>query len=131
MSRRSFLYDLLVNDPELLASHGGRVYQSSAMLTAKVRKPFMVYHIGNDTSEMLTDTHPAHRIFFQVYIHDEPGDYVRIDDLGDRTKELLAGRVSAQDNIQLTRFLERSQDLKDETFNTIFNYLRFQWVLGS
>jgi hypothetical protein len=130
MSRRSWLYGLLVNDPQLRAIHRGEVFQASALTTANKAKPYLVYHIGNNTSEMLTDDHPASRIFFQVYIHDEPGDYDRIDALGDRVKALLTGQGYPSAFIYTTRFLERSQDLSDETLRTIFQYLRFQWVLS-
>ena len=130
MSRRSFLNQLLRNDPTLAGLVSNRVFQGGAMTTANTPKPFVVYHIGNNTSEGLSDEHPASRLFFQVYIHDQPGDYVRIDDIGDQVKALLVGKGSPADHIITTRFLERSQDLDDQTLGTIFQYLRFQWVLG-
>jgi hypothetical protein len=130
MTRRSWLYGLLKNDSVLHSFHGGQVFQSSGMTTANLKKPYLVYHIGNDTSEQLAEDHPAHRIFFQVYIHDEPGDYQKIDDIGDRVKVLLLGQGSPSNQIINTRFLECSQDLSDETLRTIFRYLRFQWILG-
>lgn len=130
MTRRSWLTNLLKSDTVLAEFHHGRVYQTGAMTTANVAKPFLVYHIGNDTDEQLAENHPAHRIFFQVYIHDEPGDYQQIDKIGDRLKVLLPGQASPTNQIMTTRFLERSQDLSDEVLRTIFHYLRFQWVLG-
>lgn len=130
MSRRTFLYSALKNDPTLQGWVGDRIYQSASMTTAQTVKPFIIYHIGNNTSENLAEDHPANRYFFQIYIYDDGGDYTRIDNIGDRVKALLSGASSPQDKIINTRFLERSQDLNDETLRAIFNYLRFQWVLG-
>jgi hypothetical protein len=104
------------------------MFQGSSMLTADLAKPYIVYHIGNDTSEHLADEHPASRFFFQVYVYDEVGDYTRVDDIGDRIKALLVGQGSPANGIMTTRFLERSQDLIDEVLRAGFNYLRFQWI---
>jgi hypothetical protein len=130
VSRRSFLFGLLKNDPTLQDMVGDRIFQSSSMTSANVTKPYLVYHIGNNTSENLADDHPASRYFFQVYIYDEEGDYSRVDDIGDQVKLLLMGQGSPEDKIMTTRYLERSQDLNDDTLKAIFNYLRFQWILG-
>lgn len=101
------------------------------MVTATTAKPYLIYHLGNNTDENLAEEHPASRFFFQLYVYDEVGDYVQVDAIGDRLKALLTGMGSKADGILTTRFLERSQDLIDEVLKAGFNYLRFQWVSSS
>lgn len=136
MSLRSWLVATVKADAELKTLLGitdgspTRFYQGGGLRTAELVKPYLVYHMGNDTSELLSELSLAGRQFLTIYIHDEYGDYQLIDDIGNRLKALLQGAGSAVDNVILTRYLERSQDLSDETQNTIFRYLRFQLILG-
>lgn len=129
MSRRQFLYEQLMV-PELRMLHGGRVIQRSALREVPKDKPFVVYNIGNNTDEDLAENHPANRTFFQVYIHGDKGTYAPLDDLGDLIRDRLRGSMSPPEKIITTRFLERSQDLSDDVLHTIYNYLRFQWILS-
>jgi len=128
MSLRSFLYNTLKADPDVASFVATRIYQSSSMQAANVEKPFLVFHMGNDTNEMLADEHTASRQFFQVYVHDEPGDYQQIEDIVRAVKSALVGKGSPEDGVITTRYLETSQDLDDETLRTIFNYIRFQFI---
>lgn len=130
MSRRSFLYGQLTHSSELQAFVGDRIFQGSSMLTATTPKPYIVYHLGNNTDERLAEDHPASRFFFQLYVYDEVGDYVQIDAIGDTLRTLLTGTGSKAEGIVTTRYLERSQDLIDEKLRAAFNYLRFQWVVS-
>lgn len=130
MSRRSFLYELLKSDPQLITMVADRIFQGSSMTTATTPKPYVIYHIGNNTNEQLADDDPRSRYFFQLYVYDEVGDYTQIDAIGDRIRDLLVGQGSPPDKIMTTRFLERSQDLIDEVLQAGFNYLRFQWILS-
>lgn len=130
MSLRSWLVGLLEGDPSITDLVGDRIYQASALRTAQMVKPYIVYHLGNDTSEGLSELHLAHRQFLQIWVHDEPGDYDLIDEVGDELKELFTGAGSKVDHVITTRFLERSADFNDQVLGTIFRYLRFQIILG-
>jgi hypothetical protein len=126
---RKWLYDLLNEDQELRDIHEGRVFQGQS-LKETPKKPFLVYRLGNDTSENLSEGTGPRRQFFQVYIHDQFSDYSRIDELVARVKYLLENSMSPEDNILQVRYLETSRDLDDQVHDTIFRYVRFQAVLS-
>lgn len=128
-SPRSWLYNTLLNDGPLSAVVADRVIQGGGLRDANVTVPFIVYHLGNDTDENLAESGPApHRQFFQVYVHDDSGDYTRIDNIGYLVKNALRNGTDRGDILTI-RYLETSQDLSDETLNTIFRYLRFQFIM--
>jgi len=96
--------------------------------------PFLVYKLGNETWEELSEESLASRQFFQVWVHDfsdqAVADYMLIDEVIRALKQQLVNASSAADGVITIRFLEVSQDLNDETLNTVMKYVRFQAVLG-
>ena len=135
MSIRQWLYDTLLNDPNLSAVVGDRIFQGESMTSAQITKPYLVYRLGNDTDENFggegrTDPQP-HRTFFQVYIHDEPGDYDVIDNAVRLIKNAFrAVGGSPEDGIMAVRYLETSRDMDDADLATILRYCRFQFILS-
>lgn len=137
---RVWLYDKLTShqplldfvddpdDPEMLP----RVYPRESFDSSVVQKPFLVYGLGNDTNEGLAedDDHEAHRQFFQIWLHDEGGDYSVIDAMIPVVKKLLINASSKEHNVMGVRWLETSQEFSDNTMNTIFRYIRFQAIIG-
>lgn len=131
MSLRPWLYNTLVNDVNLVPLVGGRVFQGEGMVTAQVIKPFLVFRIGNETSELLAeeDVTPR-RVFFQIYVHDTGPDYQIVDSAVEAVKKALLGKKSVPDNLMQTIYLETSRDLDDQTLQTVFRYVRFQAILS-
>lgn len=137
---RAFLYDTLTQSTELqtelgaadAAAMANRVTPRQAQETINLPKPFLVYGLGNDTNEDLAedDDHEAHRQFFQIWIHDEGGDYTKIDDIVDIVKKLFHGASHAASKISQIRWLETSQEFANETYNTLFRYIRFQAIIS-
>lgn len=127
---REFVFTTLAKNTDILAKIGDdtRVIQGGSMRTADVPKPYLVYHFGNDTAEDLSETDDSSRQFFQVYIHDEVGDYGQIDDIVKLVVQSFRGKGCPPAGIITTRVLETSQDLRDETLNTIFRYVRLQLI---
>lgn len=130
MSLRSWMRDQLVLDPALAEVIEERVYQSASLRDATIKTPFLVYHMGNDTDEALGYGATAHRQYFMIYVHDQYADYVRIDAIIDLVIAALRDRGSAKEGVYTVRFLEKSQDMTDASLNTIFRYLRFQFVMS-
>lgn len=128
---RQWLYDTLSQDPSLIAIFGDRFFQGEGMSTSKVETPYLVYTIGNSTSEDIAeeDAFPE-RQFFQIYIHDRNGDYGIIDNAVSAVKAVLINKGSAPDNVIMIRYLETSRDLDDQTMGTITRYIRFQAITG-
>jgi hypothetical protein len=132
MSAREFVYETLKNYPALQTFVADRVYQGESLTHSTQVKPFVVYRMGNDTSELLAEVDAfPHRQFFQVYAHDEPADYYKLDQICDAVKGAFRARNgSGVDNIYTVVYLETSRDLDDPVLNTVLRYVRFQLVMG-
>ena len=127
-SIRQFIYDRLVAIPDFV-----EVYQGESVLEAPNRSeyPVAVYRIGNESPEFgMGEQTEVHRKYFQVYIHDTPADYTRIDDLVDKVKAAFVMPTSVGKITQVI-YLETSRDLDDAFFGSIMRYVRFQAVLTS
>jgi hypothetical protein len=138
---RVWLYNQLKNDVDGPLSLGGiiqpklkvgevledRVSQSETMSDRLSLKPYLFYTIGNATDDQLSENTLTYNQFFQIYVHDTPGDYQLIDRLVVRTKALLQGAhgLHGAYDIMNVRHLETSRDLDDVTLGTIMRYIRF------
>ena len=61
--------------------------------------------------------------------HDgDSADYMLIDKVLAEVKAALVGQQSGDDLVWNIEWLETSQDLNDDTLNTVFRYARFQMV---
>jgi hypothetical protein len=136
---RAWLYDHLTTDPDLIGAlrtdvNGilTRVMPRVSQDTINIPKPFLVYGLGNNTNEDLAEDndHEAHRQFFQVWIHDEGGDYGLIDDMVEIVKGAFQGKNHPPSNVTQVRWLETSGEFANETYNTIFRYVRFQAIIS-
>ncbi|MGX9924107.1 hypothetical protein ACWIG4_30135 [Streptomyces sp. NPDC002248] len=130
MNERQFIYETLLHGTSGQMVEG-RVLQSGALISGQSVKPYIVYTVGNSTDEGFSDPDSVqpHRQFFQVYIHDETGDYDRIDDIVRAVKNDFIHAV-VRDNICGVSFLETSRDLDDPTLQTIMRYVRFQLAMA-
>lgn len=138
---RAWLYDTLTLDPELQSMLGGvegitkRVMPRRSQTTIEGPRPFLIFGLGNNTNEDLGDPTAndveADRQFFQIWIHDEDsGSYALIDDFIPVLKRVLVGATSPPDRIMTIAWLETSQEFNNETYHTLFRYIRFQAILG-
>lgn len=133
-STREFVQNALLTYSSLASVHGGRVFQGQAMREVPTVKPFLTHKWGNDTDENLTEDPNVtpHRQFFSVWIYDDIGDYVQIDNTITEVKKALSVLCNDKATGIITiRFLEASQDLLDEVYNAIFRYVRFQMIMES
>lgn len=131
---RTWLYQTLINAPTLQAvledsNLEDRVSQGESLDTRLITKPFLVYTIGNSTNEHLSDYSLANRQFFTIFVHDEPADYTKIDDVVKVVKNLLVGASDPASKVMIVRHLETSRDLDDQTMGTILRYIRFQAIM--
>jgi len=129
MTARTWLYGKIASTPGV----DQRVFAKKTMTSSIEQHPFMVYKFGNNTNEELAEDVDASRQFVQIYIHDyadkETGDYTKIDEIIRWLKQNLRNQSSAEDGVLTTIYLETSQDLDDDTLNTVMKYVRFQLVL--
>lgn len=136
---RTWLFDTLTQHSPLQAKLGGtlattmdRVNPRQSKLVIPANKPFLVYGLGNLTDENLAEAldHTAQRQFFQIWIHDNPGSYLVIDSFMPIIRKLLVGKVHAASLVSNVLHLEDSAEFSNETYNTIFRYMRFQAILS-
>lgn len=136
---RAFLYDLLTTDEDLQSELGGAGDILNRVLPRRSRdniegpRPFLIFGLGNSTAEDLADSTAndatAERQFFQVWVHDDSKSYLRIDRMVDMVKKRLTGQSDGK-SILTIRYLETSQEFNNETYNTIFRYIRFQAIIA-
>lgn len=124
---RQFVYDVITGYAPVTTLVGERVFQQGSLLTAQTIKPYLVYTMGNNTDEEMSDPdsfRPA-RQFFQIFVHDEVGDYTRIDTIMGHLKNAFLSAPLSGD-VCGVQYLEASRDLDDPTLESIMRYSRFQ-----
>ena len=133
MTARTFIYRTLVNNAGVTSLVGGaanpRVFAKKTMTSSIEECPYIVYKLGNETSLDFAETHEMSNQFFQVWVHDyhdgELADYEKIDEIITAVKAAFFLASSGPDRVYSVKFLETSQDLNDDTLNTVFKYVRF------
>lgn len=128
---RQFVYETLDGDAAVTTFVDDRIHQGESLVVAELKVPFLVYRIGNETNELFSEDdteQQPHRVFFQVYIHDRGGDYMRIDDICKAVINALRGGPYPEYKILRVNYLETSRDLDDAEMGTIMRYVRFQAV---
>lgn len=135
MTARTFIYGTMLADEQLAGLVGGdnpRIFAKKTMTSAVEEHPFVVYKLGNETLEVANEEWEASRQFFQIWVHDyhdsETGDYTRIDEIIERLRKVFWLKNSAAEGVWITNWIETSQDLNDDTLNTLFKYVRFQLI---
>lgn len=137
---RTFLYDRLYTCQPLQTLWGvdeqglkSRVYPRRSQFVVPQTKPFLIYGLQTLSNEALAEDqdHRAERQFFQVWIHDEDGDYSVIDDTIPVIIKCLVNATHPPANVSGVNYLETSQEFNNETYGTAFRYIRFQAILSS
>lgn len=136
MTARHFVYGTLTGTPAITDLIGGatdpRVFAKKSMTSSKEQCPYVVYKLGNETSEEFSEDRDISRQFVQIWVHDfsdgETADYDEIDKVLKAIRQTFFNLNSASNRVWTTRYLETSQDLNDETLNTVFRYMRFQII---
>jgi hypothetical protein len=129
LSIRTWVYGKLTEEVPLVE---GRVFAKKTMTSSVEDTPYIVYKLGNSSPEQLSETIDPDWQYFQVWVHDyedpDTADYMRIDAVLAQVRAAFRNASSAEEGIIQTVYLETSQDLNDETLNTVMKYSRFQLV---
>lgn len=132
MTVRTWVYQQLTTFPGLVALIDDRTYAKKSMTSAMEQHPYIVYKLGHRADEGLSEDGSIARQFIQVFVHDysdgEVADYMGIDEVLAQVKAALHLGESAEDGVIMAKYLETSQDLNDETLNTVMKYARFQLI---
>jgi hypothetical protein len=104
-----------------------RIYQSTSIDGAPRIKPFIMYRQTSDVQRFRGDDGDLVRSSgFMIFVHDEPGDYLRIDSVIDRLKVLFQDITDQPNRIIRSTWVETSDDLRDDDMGTILRYGRVQ-----
>lgn len=134
MTARTWLYHQLTSpsNTELYSLIEGRAFAKKTMSSSVEAHPYLIFKLGNDTNEELSETEDIHRQFIQIYVHDytdvQTADYMKIDEVIRALKNLLSNAQSEEDGIISVIYLETSQDLNDLTLGTVMKYVRFVMI---
>lgn len=136
MTARVFVYQSMATDPDIVALVGGlenpRIFAKKSMTSSIEEHPYIVYKLGYSTDTLITgeDEEVVENQFVQIWVHDytdeKSGDYTKIDTIIGLLKKRFHNAYSVADGVFGMDYLETSQDLNDETLNTVFKYARFQ-----
>jgi hypothetical protein len=128
VSVRALIFETITEDPELntLGFDGDSVFSDHSLDTPQVR-PLMVLRWQN----VVVGLGPVNQRILQVWVHDSPADYERIDGALRRLRTILgsieAVRVGASDSGLHTIVWEGdSDDLRDDEVGTITRWAQFR-----
>lgn len=137
MTARQFVYRLLTTTPAITDLVGGsgnpRVFAKKSMTSSIEAHPYIVYKLGYSTDRgiLAEDAETVENQFIQIWVHDyadvTSGDYTKIDLIISAIKATFKNAASLEDGVSGTTYLETSQDLNDDTLNTVFKYVRIQF----
>ena len=132
MTVRTWVYSRLATPAGMVALISDRVFAKKSMTSSIELHPYVVYKLGSNTDEGLSENEQLSRQFLQIFVHDysdgEVADYIRIDLVIDQIKQSFYRASSKSDGVISTQYLETSQDLNDETLNTVMKYIRIQLI---
>jgi len=74
---------------------------------------------GDDRNQAYTDS-------YQIFAHDTPGDYMKIDTILDLVRGQFDGVVDQANGIVRATWVEDSEDFRDDDMGTILKYCRIQ-----
>jgi hypothetical protein len=120
----------LLADPFLQTMVGDRVFQRMGVDELEVPpsvKPFIVYHFGSEIAGYPSALHGSERTF-QVWVHDDPGDYWKIDQILDQAKIVLEA-IEPENGLCEFRYFDKGPDLYDNVLKTIMRFSRFTATL--
>lgn len=137
MTVRTWVFGRLTEYPPLIAMIGvenPRVFAKKSMTSSNELHPFIVYKLGYsanvDLAENMPEGKTLQRQFVQVWVHDysdtQVGDYGLIDQVLKHVRAALHKGYSVADGVISCKYIETSQDLNDETLNTVMKYARFE-----
>lgn len=127
MSNRARLYQGLKGSTELQAIVGDRIIQASSLVEGKVPPtPFLTYRMHTDFPRPIGGK-IGRREYCQIWANDEPGDYLRIDNILDICRRTLEALPHADDFLE-ARWIETGVDLRDQDMGTINRYIRLQFT---
>lgn len=126
---REWVVGRLTNYAPMTNLIGDRLTLGSSLTEIPGIKPFAIYRVGTSTADLRGDgTTRVMTTPIQLYFHDEPGDYGKIDNMLRFTRAVLEGGSSREHGIIACEWIEDSEDLRDDEFHTNLRWARYQVI---
>lgn len=91
--------------------------------------PFIIFKVGADVPELEGDMRAhASSTFSEIWIHDNPGSYARINRLLSHLKEAIEGPTDSASGGVACTWQGNSPELSDEGYGTIARYISFRMI---
>lgn len=127
MSNRVWLHQTLLGDATLVGMVPGGFASTTHQEVTPALKPFLIHRVLAHRPATRGDDDDITRAeSFLLFVHDVPGDYMKIDDILARMKVLLQNYKNAEQGIARVTWIEDSEDFRDEDMGTILRYSRYQ-----
>lgn len=136
---RAWLYERLATTTSLVPNFGAdeaevrtRILPRRASGTVNIDTPYLIFGLGNATNEDLAEAsdHEAERQFFSVWVHDTGPTFGLIDETIPKIKARLIGASDKTSKVTTIKYLETSGEFNNETYGTVFRYIRFQAIIS-
>lgn len=131
MDWRTWAFNRLRNRAQLtaiLTSGEADIYGAGSLTGAPADKPFIVLGFGIETPELRDDVKSVSTSqYMTVFVHDEPGDYLRIGQILEEVKLALEG-VVPDPGAFCAIWQGNSGDLGDDQLGTIMRNAEFRLV---
>lgn len=123
---RAWVYSKMTGHSPLTTLVGTRIFESSRLQDVPT-KPYVMYKFFPMTAELSGDDAP--KVFnqgVQVFVHDVPGDYLRIDAILKILKDLFQNAYDKTAGVEICKWIDSSEDFKDPDMGTITRFARFR-----
>lgn len=136
---RAWLYDELTQCEDLWPFYGGEEAIKQLIIPRRGKQTinlgsqgFIIFGLGHLSEEDISEDPDFEmgRQFFQIWVHDPGPSYQVVDEVLPIVKKLFRGRSEKTLGINQVRYLETSQEFNNETYNTVFRYIRFQAIIA-
>lgn len=122
---REWLYAKLIADTELTSLVSTTSIFGAGSLTQTPKdKPFIVLSFGPEIPMRVSDTTQQDG---KIWVHDSPGNYLRIGLILARLRAMLVGQVSDSNGL-VCRWQGDSPDLADDGYGTITKNASFLFI---
>lgn len=126
MNWRTYIYQTLIASSVTAIVPEGSMFGAGAVTGAPGDKPFIVLRFMPDVRNPIQGT-DGEVVF---WVHDEPGDYTRIDEVLALIKAVFDNRQVSEPGAHCVRWTGTSQDLVDDGYNTICRNASYR-LIGS
>lgn len=124
---RAWLYGKITSDSGTTALIPGGMHASTSLDKTPAEKPFIMYRlIAHRPGSRGDDLDITRDENYLLFVHDVPGDYLKIDAILEQLKTLLVNAKDVEAGVARVTWLEDSEDFRDEDMGTILRYARVQ-----